>query len=166
VLLVGLLIGATARADPSDDFVAAWLVLSHPRCTNCHAGGRGPTVGEDRQPHPFSVRRGKDGRGVTGVMCEGCHETANAPGRQTPPGAPDWRMPIDVARLVFSGTKPGDLCRLLAPRAKQMAKLLADDPLHAWPWTPGEGRMFPWIGREAFLFAVTRWRDAGAHCPP
>lgn len=163
-LLLGMLGWSPAHADPVD-FATVWTAMSSPRCGNCHAPGRGPTIGDKHDPHPFSVRRGTQGRGVAGNRCDGCHEAENSPGKDTPPGAPNWRMPRASFRIPFFGRKRRDVCRQLAPRAARVTKLLGTDPLHAWPWSPGGTRSVPGVSRDELLFALTKWRDAGAPCP-
>jgi hypothetical protein len=160
--LLGLTACAEAHgSDKGDPFAIVWDVMQSPRCQNCHTAGTSPFIGESREPHPFSIKRGKTGRGLEGMRCTGCHERENAAGKQTPPGAPDWRMPRAATKLAF--TKRSDTCKRLAPRITRALEVLKD-PLHQWPWSPGEGRPSPSEPRESFIFALTKWRDAGAHC--
>src|SRR5690348_15373494 len=45
-------------------FLAAYRVLMHPRCMNCHPVGDAPLQGEDSHIHTMNVKRGKDGKGL------------------------------------------------------------------------------------------------------
>ena len=151
-------------SNKGDDFAVVYAVLQSPRCLNCHTAGNSPFIGDTKEPHPFSVKRGKTGRGIEGMRCDGCHERENAAGKQTPPGAPDWRMPRANLRLAFSG-KSRDLCKRLAPRAARALRVLSKDPLHQWPWTPGDGRTPPSEPRESLIYALSRWKNSGSPCP-
>src|SRR6516165_12319539 len=62
--------------------LAAWQqvysVLTYPRCINCHTATNYPQQGDDRHPHLFNVVRGPQGKGVPGLNCVTCHQSANA----------------------------------------------------------------------------------------
>jgi Molybdopterin-binding domain of aldehyde dehydrogenase len=48
-----------ARTRAINGFEAAYTVLMHPRCVNCHPAGNSPLRGEDSQPHAgLRLRRG------------------------------------------------------------------------------------------------------------
>ena len=46
-------------------FLAAYKVLMHPRCMNCHPSGDVPLQGDDSHLHVQNVKRGEDGKGST-----------------------------------------------------------------------------------------------------
>ena len=62
--------------------LAAWQqiysVLTTPRCINCHTATNYPEQGDDRHRHLFNVVRGPGGKGVPGLNCATCHQSANA----------------------------------------------------------------------------------------
>src|SRR6267378_8436126 len=50
-------------------FLAAYPVLMHPRCMNCHPKGDAPLQGDDSHVHIQNVKRGTDGHGKYGMKC-------------------------------------------------------------------------------------------------
>src|SRR5438445_9829957 len=100
---------AAARAA----FLAAAPVFTHPRCQNCHPAGDAPLQGDDSHPHAQNVRRGKDGKGRFAMKCANCHQDANLPGENMPPGNPTWHLPSADVPLVFQGKSPAELARQL-----------------------------------------------------
>jgi len=75
--------------------LAAWQqvysVLTFPRCINCHTATNYPEQGDDRHRHWFNVVRGPEGKGVPGLNCVTCHQSANADTTGVP-GAPNWHL--------------------------------------------------------------------------
>lgn len=150
-------------------------VVQHARCQNCHPSGDVPLQGDDGHPHNQNVQRGPEGRGMAGMECTTCHNTANAPdtyGMHIPPGvATGWRMPPPQTKMVFVGVEPHALCEALKDPARNGGRDLValrthlDDPLVAWAWTPGKGRAAIPMSRADFLAAFEAWSSAGAPCP-
>src|SRR6059036_816604 len=93
----------TQRNDAAarEAFRAAYTVLMHPRCMNCHPAGDQPLQGDDSHVHLQNVKRGKDGHGVSAMRCDTCHQAANLPGEHMPPGNPKWSLPTPEHKMVF-----------------------------------------------------------------
>ena len=159
---------AVPAADAKDPSVAAFLeavkVLNHPRCMNCHTTANWPTQGEDQHRHTFSVVRGPDGRGPSGMRCANCHQAMSVP------GAKDWRMaPLSMG---WTGLSAGALCAQLSdPKqnggrtGEKVIEHVRADALVLWAWTPGGKRKPPDLPHKAFVAALQTWLDKGAHCP-
>jgi mono/diheme cytochrome c family protein len=165
-------------AAPRDDagarqaFRAAYAVFMHPRCMNCHPAGDVPLQGDDSRRHAPSVVRGPDGRGQSALRCANCHQDANLPGENMPPGSPNWHLPPPQMRMVFEGKTPRELARQLKDpeqnggrTLEQLIHHLADDPLVLWGWDPGEGRTKPPLGHAEFVRNMREWADKGAASP-
>lgn len=152
-------------------FMQAYKVLMSPRCMNCHPSGDIPLQGDDSRLHTMSPRRGKDGKGVYAMKCANCHQPANTPGLNTPPGNPNWHLPPADMKMIFQGRTPHQLAKqLVDPRQnghKTMAQLLehANDALVKSSWNPGEGRTVPPLSYNAFHKAWTTWIQKGAYVP-
>jgi hypothetical protein len=73
--------GQNVGSTPSEAGLAAWQkvysVLTTPRCINCHTATNYPEQGDDRHRHSFNVVRGPGGKGVPGLNCATCHQSAN-----------------------------------------------------------------------------------------
>ena len=52
-----------------------------------------------------NVQRGSDGKGKYALKCSNCHQYANLPGENMPPGNPNWHLPPPEMRLVFQARK-------------------------------------------------------------
>src|SRR4051812_25444687 len=50
-------------------FLAAYPVLMHPRCMNCHPKGDAPLQGDDSHMHAQNVQRGPEGKGLFAMKC-------------------------------------------------------------------------------------------------
>src|SRR6267142_3614835 len=94
-------------------FLQVYKVFVSPRCQNCHPSGDAPLQGDDSHPHLQNVKRGKDGHGVYGMRCDTCHQSANLPGANLPPGNPKWSLPAPEHKMAFVGRTPAELCRQL-----------------------------------------------------
>ena len=81
----------TLNASDPERSIAAFrdvaAVLQSSRCMNCHVIGDRPRQGEDRHIHAQNVMRGRDGKGLPGLMCSNCHQDRNQESAGGPPGA-------------------------------------------------------------------------------
>jgi hypothetical protein len=159
-------------AGASQAFLAAYAVFMHPRCMNCHPEGDVPLQGEDSRPHAQNVKRGPDGRGKYALKCGNCHQHANLPGANMPPGTPNWHLPPPEMRMVFQGKTPGELARQLQDPAQNGGKTLeqlihhvSKDPLVLWGWDPGDGRARPPLSHAEFVQRMREWVERGAASP-
>ena len=153
-------------------FLRAWTVFNSPRCRNCHPAGDAPLQGDDSHVHIQDVKRGPDGHGVYGMKCNTCHQLANTPGDNMPPGNPKWSLPPPNMNMVIVGETPGQFCRQLKNPAQNGGKTLAQIITHVssndlvgWAWNPGDGRTPPPLTRPEFANAVREWVKNGAACP-
>ena len=153
-------------------FNRAWTVFNSPRCRNCHPSGDAPLQGEDGHVHIQDVKRGADGKGVYGMKCSTCHQAANLPGANMPPGNPKWSLPPATMKMVIQGETAGQFCRQLKDPAKnghrtlaQIIEHVSSDELVGWGWNPGDGRTLPPLDRPEFVAAMKAWVDNGAACP-
>ncbi len=170
---------AAAPANPKPDaaasrvaFLQVYKVFTSPRCQNCHPAGDAPLQGDDSHVHLQNVKCGKDGRGVYGMRCNACHQTANLPGEHMPPGNPKWALPPAEHKMVFVGRSPAELCRQLKdPRqtgGRSLQALLehvSSDDLVGGGWDPGQGRSLPPLSRADTAAQMKIWIDGGAACP-
>ena len=152
-------------------FRAAYTVLMHPRCLNCHPAGDKPLQGDDSRVHIQNVKRGPNGHGKYGMKCQTCHQDTNLRGANMPPGVHDWHMPLPTAKLVFEGKSAGELCRQMKDPARNGGKSLQDvidhleTPLVKWGWSPGDGRTTPPMSYTDFVQKMHDWVDNGGACP-
>src|SRR5262249_5833143 len=139
----------------------------------CHPAGDIPLQGDDSHPHTQGVKRGSDGGGKYGLKCGACHQTANLPGANMPPGvSSQWHMPPANMRMVFEGRSAGALCQQLKNRRLNGGKTLAGaiehlegDPLVLWGWAPGDGRSTPPLSHAEFVQKMKEWVSKGGACP-
>jgi cytochrome c5 len=153
-------------------FLRAWTVFDSPRCKNCHPAGDAPLQGDDSHVHIQYVKRGVEGHGVYGMTCHTCHQDANLPGANMPPGHPKWGLPPANMKMVIEGETPGQFCRQLKDPAQnghrslaQIMEHVSQDSLVGWGWNPGDGRTLPPLNRPDFVTAMQQWVDNGAACP-
>jgi cytochrome c5 len=153
-------------------FLRSWTVFNSPRCRNCHPAGDAPLQGDDSHVHIQNVKRGPDGHGLYGMKCNTCHQLANTPGDNMPPGNPKWGLPPPNMKMVIVGETPGQFCRQLKDPAQNGGRTLAQiithvssDDLVGWAWNPGDGRALPPLTRPDFANAVREWVNNGAACP-
>ncbi|WP_316784554.1 hypothetical protein [Pedobacter frigiditerrae] len=152
-------------------FQQVYRVLMSPRCMNCHPAGDVPLQGEDSHLHAMLPKRGLDGKGVTAMKCMNCHQPTNTPGKNTPPGDPNWHLPPANMKMVFQGRSAYELAKqLLDPKQngnKDLKKLIAhaDDGLVKAGWNPGEGRALPPLTHAEFKKAWVTWLNTGAYAP-
>ena len=167
--------GGAAKSDAAAAqaaFSRAWTVFDSPRCRNCHPSGDAPLQGDDGHVHIQDVKRGSDGKGVYGMKCGTCHQIANLPGANMPPGNPKWSLPPANMKMVIQGETAGQFCRQLKDPAKnghrtleQIIEHVSSDDLVGWGWSPGDGRTLPPLSRPEFVAAMKIWADKGAACP-
>jgi len=163
----------SSKADTSRAaFLRAWTVFDSPRCKNCHPAGDAPLQGDDSHVHIQNVKRGADGHGLYGMTCHTCHQDANLPGANMPPGNPKWSLPPAKMKMVIQGETPGQFCRQLKDPAKngnrtlaQIMEHVSQDDLVGWGWNPGDGRTLPPLNRPDFVAAMQQWVNNGAACP-
>lgn len=169
-------VAATPKKTTRDDtareaFAAAYPVLMHPRCMNCHPKGDAPLQGDDSHVHIQNVKRGPDGHGKFGMKCGACHQDRNLAGANMPPGTPDWHLPSPTMPLVFEGKTANTLCRQMKDPARNGGKSLhgvidhLETPLVKWGWSPGEGRTTPPTSYAEFVRNMRTWVDKGGACP-
>jgi hypothetical protein len=139
---------------------------------NCHPAGDVPLQGDDSHPHAQNVRRGPDGKGKYALKCANCHQDANLPGPNMPPGNPNWRLPPPEMRMVFQGKTPGELARQLKdPKQngnrslEQLLHHLTEDGLVLGGWDPGDGRTKPPLTHAEFARKMREWIEKGAAEP-
>lgn len=150
-------------------FLEAYKVLMHPRCLNCHPAGDAPLQGDDSHVHGQNVQRGPDGKGKYALKCANCHQLANLPGRNMPPGNPNWHLPPPDMKLVFQGKSPRELARQLKDPNQNGHKTLAEilhhvteDKLVLAGWDPGDGRTRPPLSHDEFVQKMREWIEKGA----
>jgi hypothetical protein len=159
--------------------VAAWQqvysVLTHPRCINCHTATNYPQQGDDRHRHLFNIVRGPGGKGVPGLNCATCHQSANANSTGVP-GAQNWHLaPLsmkwqDTNNNIMSSA---DICRSVSEHSKEAGGVLRHHqqaPLVLWAFQPGRRRdgterSLPPLTHQEFVAATRTWVDAGMPCP-
>ncbi len=153
-------------------FIEAYKVFLHPRCMNCHPEGDSPLQTDNSVPHAMRVQRGLEGKGVYGMQCSTCHQLANWPGAQTPPGAPNWHLPPPEMPMVFQNRTPSELARQLKDPQQNGGKTLEEilhhvshDALVLWGWDPGEGRSTPPLSHAEFVSKMETWINNGAAEP-
>jgi hypothetical protein len=98
-----------------------------------------------------------------------CHQLANLPGRDMPPGNPDWHLPPPAMKMVFQGKSPRELARQLKDPNRNGHKTLdeilhhvAEDTLVLAGWNPGDGRTKPPLSHDEFVRTMREWVDKGA----
>jgi cytochrome c5 len=167
--------GSAAKSDSAAAqaaFNRAWTVFDSPRCRNCHPSGDVPLQGDDGHVHIQDVKRGADGKGVYGMKCSTCHQAANLPGANMPPGNPKWSLPPANMKMVIQDETAGQFCRQLKDPKKnghrslaQILEHVSSDDLVGWGWNPGDRRTLPPLSRPEFAAAMKAWVDNGAACP-
>ena len=152
-------------------FMDIYNVLMSPRCMNCHPSGDIPLQGDDSHLHSMSPRRGKDGHGVYAMKCSNCHQPANVPGLNTPPGNPKWALPPADMKMVFQGKSARELALQIMDYNrnghKNKAQLLehARDTLVKAGWNMGDGRKPPPLSYTDFVSAWDTWINTGGVAP-
>lgn len=163
--------------------LAAWQqvysVVTSPRCINCHTATSYPQQGDDRHRHLFNVVRGPGGKGVPGLNCATCHQSANADSTGVP-GGQNWHLaPLsmkwqDTNDKILSSS---DVCRSLTDRSKNdnldgsgILRHHQQEPLVFWAFEPGRRRdgterSLPPLTHEQFVAATQTWVEAGTPCP-
>jgi mono/diheme cytochrome c family protein len=187
LIALALVWGALSRQAPSqfeaavadkDDagaraaFLEAYKVFMHARCLNCHPVGDVPLQGDDSRPHFMNVQRGSDGKGLYALKCANCHQDANLPGANMPPGNPNWHLTPPEMPMVFEGKSPRELARQLKDPKQNGGKTLeqiihhvTEDKLVLWGWEPGDGRTRPPLTHAQFAKKMQEWAAKGAAEP-
>lgn len=160
------------RAISQAAFQAVYKVLMSPRCMNCHPNGDIPLQGDDSHLHTMNVTRGVDGKGVYALKCSNCHQVANTPGLNMPPGNPTWHLPPADMPMVFEGRSPRELAlQLKDPNQnghktlQQLLDHVSKDALVLWGWKPGDGRTLPPLAHAEFVKQFKTWVSTGAVAP-
>ncbi|HEY3225400.1 MAG TPA: hypothetical protein VGK61_00230 [Planctomycetota bacterium] len=167
--------GGRGRGDDAgarEAFLAVYPVFMHARCLNCHPAGDAPLQGDDNRTHAQNVQRGPEGKGKYALKCANCHQLANLPEPNLPPGHPNWHLPPPGMRMVFQGKTPGELARQLKDPKQNGGKTLeqilhhvSEDKLVLWGWDPGVGRTKPPLSHDEFVRKFREWVDKGAAVP-
>jgi mono/diheme cytochrome c family protein len=175
--------GQKAASTTREAGLTAWQqvfsVLTYPRCLNCHTATNYPQQGDDRHRHLFNVVRGPGGKGVAGLNCATCHQSANADSTGFP-GAHNWHLaPLSMSWQDRSDnilTSPA-VCRSLTDRSKNgsldgpgILRHHEQEPLVLWAFQPGRHRdgterSLPPLTHQQFVAATRIWVDAGMPCP-
>jgi hypothetical protein len=155
-------------------FAEAAKVITSPRCLNCHPSTREVTQGDDLHPHVPLVSSGRYGVGAPGLPCQSCHESSNtttlAASIRSVPGSRGWALA--PASMAWQGKTVREICQQIQDPARNGGKSLdrlrqhmASDPVVAWGFQPGEGRVSA-PGTQAQLAAlIDAWVATGAQCP-
>lgn len=153
-------------------FLEAYSVFMHPRCMNCHPSGDRPLQGDDSHVHAQNVKRGPEGKGLYALKCSNCHQPANVPGENMPPGNPNWHLPHPDMPLVFQGLSPAQLATQLKDPKRNGGKTLeqlihhvSEDTLVLGGWNPGDGRTKPPLTHAEFVAKMREWVEKGAAIP-
>jgi len=167
-----------------DNGLAAWQkvysVLTSPRCINCHTATNYPQQADDRHRHFANVIRGPEGKGVPGLNCISCHQSANADSTGVP-GGNNWHLAPLSMRWQDANDRPlssAVVCRAVTNRSKNnnlggpaLLKHHEEEPLVLWAWNPGRRpdgsmRTLPPLSHAEFVAATRTWVEAGTPCPP
>jgi hypothetical protein len=150
-------------------FVELGMVLTHPRCVNCHPAGDRPRQGDTARLHQPPVERGADGHGLPAMRCSICHQQANFDPARVP-GHPEWHLaPREMA---WEGKTLAEICAQIKDPARNGGRSLEElvhhigtDTLVGWAWAPGFGRQSaPGTQKQAGAL-VEAWVKTGAECP-
>ena len=154
-------------------FEEMFVVISHPRCLNCHPVDNQPRQGMDMALHNPPVVRGAGGMGAPGMRCSTCHSTENVAyttGEGSIPGHEPWHLaPIEMGWI---GLTSAEVCAQIQDPERNGNRTLAElhehnaeDGLVGWGWHPGEGREPAPGSQEIFGQLTQAWIDTGAACP-
>lgn len=167
------------RANGLGAWSRVYSVLTSPRCINCHTATNYPQQGDDRHRHFANVIRGPEGKGVPGLNCLSCHQSANADGTGVP-GGRNWHLaPLSMRWQDLNDQKLSSaaVCRALTDRtrnggldAQALLKHHEEEPLVLWAWNPGRRpdgtmRSVPPLSHDQFVAATREWIAAGMPCP-
>src|ERR1700745_3632220 len=151
-----------------------YSVLTHPRCINCHTATNYPQQGDDRHRHLFNVVRGPGDKGVPGLNCSTCHESANADSTGVP-GGHNWHLaPLSIKwqDLNDRALPSTEVCRSVKSQldGAHLLKHHEEEPLVLWAWNPGRRpdgsiRTLPPLTHAQFVEATRQWVKAGRPCP-
>jgi hypothetical protein len=165
---------ADQRARSAALFGEAAKVITSARCLNCHPATRAVTQGNDLHPHVPFVSAGRYGVGSPALPCRSCHEATNistlAESIASIPGSPGWGLA--PASMAWQGKSVREICVQIQDPTRnggmsleKLRQHMATDPVVAWGFQPGEGRV-PAPGTQAQLAAlIDAWIATGAQCP-
>ena len=171
--------GREARFDGLAAWQQVYSVLTSPRCINCHTATTYPQQGDDLHRHFAKGIRGPEGKGVPGLNCVSCHQSANADSTGVP-GGHNWHLAPLSMRWQDENDQPlpsGIVCRSLIDRAKNggldakaLLKHHEEEALVLWAWNPGRTqdgtmRSLPPLTHAQFVAATRQWIGAGLPCP-
>ena len=112
---------------------------------------------------------GRTARENMRLKCANCHQLANLPGLNMPPGNPNWHLPPPEMKMVFQGKSPAALARQLKnpdqnghKTLEQIMQHVAEDKLVISCWNPGDGRTKPPLPHDEFVRKMREWVDKGA----
>ncbi|MFT4535123.1 MAG: hypothetical protein ACJA1A_000471 [Saprospiraceae bacterium] len=120
-----------------DPFDKMMLVLTHPRCVNCHPAGNKPIKGEDSHvTRALGIPRGSDGHGLKSINCSTCHTDENNDFSGVP-GAPEWALVPEI--MTWEGkTRIEIATQMMDPRrnggrsVEEVMKHLTEHELVLW----------------------------------
>jgi hypothetical protein len=154
-------------------FAEIGILMTNPRCMNCHPAGDHPLQGDDQHEHRPRVFR-SDGDHLA-TNCAECHTEQNvtlheAASYQSIPGHSRWGVaPLSMA---WQNKSLGEICRQLKDVERNGGRTLAllqehvaKDDLVGWAWSPGTGREPAPGSQEEAGKLVQAWIDTGAECP-
>lgn len=160
--------------------LAAWdrihVVVSHPRCTNCHVGAQTEPMwnglGYGNRAHGMAVVADETRIGAETTPCRTCHVTSGAP-NDVPRAAPHIEAPWQLApvELGWLGKSAAEICIQLRDPARNdghdiagLMDHLRASPFVAWGFAPGAGRSAPPGDVGALTRDVAVWGAAGSPC--
>lgn len=168
-----------------EDGLAAWdsihMVLTHPRCVNCHVGADNlplwGTVQAPRRIHGMAINAGESRIGAETISCNACHQTStreNTVPHAAPQTGMDWRLaPVEFQWTDRSSAEICAQMRDLDRNGGRDEAGLIEHILHdaevigfiTWSFEPGAGREPAPGSLQAHLEDMAAWTAAGMPCP-
>ena len=144
--------GSVSRAEGLEAWKRIEVVVTHPRCANCHVDARAIPMwwpaGESRaRVRGMNIHGGESRIGAETIRCSTCHPTSTAPNDPAP--AP-----------LRAGSNGGRDAVGLREHLRHDASLFIPRR-----WEPGAGRATPPGTFEDHVKDVTVWGAAGQPCP-
>ncbi len=168
-----------------EDGLAAWdnihVVLTHPRCLNCHVGADNvPLWGTAEVParaHGMAINAGNSRIGAETLPCKACHQTSTRP-NIVPHAAPHTGMDWQLAPALFQWTdrSSAEICAQMRDPARNGGRDAAGliEHIHddaestgfiTWSFAPGAGRDPAPGSLQSHLEDMANWTAAGMPCP-